>query len=113
MLKIRVYLPSKGLSNVNPRVDFSVKYWMGKSPKFKFEFSCHIRGFGLVENRLFTYSLVGRKLRCLYSEWFTGKIVYFNSKMGKYRVELENNSEDYINLTDMSKGLQIDLLPDI
>ena len=29
MLKIRVDLPSKGLRNVNPRVDFSVKYWMG------------------------------------------------------------------------------------
>ena len=53
------------------------------------------------------------KIRILYSQWFTGKIVWFNKKFNKYRVEFENETRDYTNFTDISRGVEMHLLPDL
>ena len=50
------------------------------------------------------------KLKGLYENgWFTGKIQYFNEKMGRYRVLYDDNSEDYIGIEEI-EGVELVLL---
>ena len=56
--------------------------------------------------------LVGRKVKAFYDKWFTGKIVYFNKKMGEYCIEYnkKNNDYDYMGPSDLN-GTDAILLP--
>ena len=50
------------------------------------------------------------KVKGLYENgWFTGKIQYFNEKMGRYRVLYDDNSEDYIGVEEI-EGVELVLL---
>ena len=66
-----------------------------------------------VADRDFSYPLVGKRIRCHYSSWVTGKFVWFNSALKKYRIQFEDGSEDYVSLNDISRGTNMFLLPDM
>ena len=66
----------------------------------------------LESDRDFTYPLVGKKFRCLYSTWVTGNIVWYNRSIKKYRIEFDDDTEDYVNLNEISRGTNMFLLPD-
>ena len=54
------------------------------------------------ENRTYSHSLVGRKIRGLYEEgWCEGVIDYFNTRLGQYHIHFPESGEDYVTESDI------------
>ena len=61
------------------------------------------------EDRVFDHEYVGRQIKGLYEDgWAIGKISYYNLKLGRFKVDFENDS-DFIGLEDLD-GIELILL---
>ena len=61
------------------------------------------------KDRVFDHCMINREIRGYYDGWYIGRITWYNTKLGEYRVLFKNKSEDYITLDDID-GLQIILV---
>ena len=51
----------------------------------------------------YEHNLVGRKIRALYNNgWFTGKVLYHNTKMDKLNVRFSDNTDDYLSCDEIN-----------
>ena len=54
-------------------------------------------------DRDYDHNLVGRKIRALYNNgWFTGKVLYHNTKMDKLNVRFSDDTDDYISCDEIN-----------
>ena len=65
-----------------------------------------------LEDRVYDDELVGRKIKAQYNDegWSTGTVTWFNTRLGEFRTEFEDGSEDYIKRDEID-GVEIILLP--
>ncbi len=62
-----------------------------------------------VKDRIFDLEIMNRKLRAFYDEWHIGQVMWFNPKLGEFRVLFEDVSEVYIVSEDIN-GIDMVLL---
>ena len=53
----------------------------------------------------FDHVMVIREIRGYYDRWYIGRITWYNTQLGEYRVLFRDKSEDYITLNDID-GIQ-------
>ena len=59
------------------------------------------------DDRTTDAELVGKKVRALYENgWFTGDVVYYNERLGEYKVDYDDSTSDYISLNDID-GVEV------
>ena len=58
----------------------------------------------LIKDRLFHHALESRHVKIMYDKWHIGIITWYNSKLDKYRVVVDDKSEDYISIDDINEA---------
>ena len=54
------------------------------------------------KDRVFDHCMINREIRGYYDGWYIGRITWYNTKLGEYRVLFKDKSEDYITWTTLT-----------